>query len=79
VLWSKPKFPLRARGSDFRLEAVNKVGHTVRHDIVVSREMQKARQLSSRLRVIHMPFDMKGAPFVLTATVYDSLFDAFVS
>ena len=58
---------------------MKKAGHTARRDVVVSREVQQARQLSSRLRVIHMPFDKKGAPFVLAATVYDSLFDAFVS
>jgi len=58
---------------------VNKAGHTARRNIVVSREVQKARQFSSRLRVTFMPFDKKGAPFVLAAMVYDSLFDAFVS
>src|SRR5262249_21081234 len=73
------KFLLREGDNAFRLEAVNEAGTTARRDLVVSREVQKARQLGSRLRVIHMPFEKKGTPSVLAETVYDSLFDAFVS
>ena len=73
------KFLLREGDNAFRLEAVNEAGTIARRDLVVSREVPKARQLGSRLRVIHMPFEKKGTPSVLAETVYDSLFDAFVS
>jgi Curli production assembly/transport component CsgG/Glucodextranase, domain B len=73
------KLPLREGDNAFRLEAANEAGTTARRDLVVSRAVQKARQPGSRLRVIHMPFEKKGTPSVLAETVYDSLFDAFVS
>jgi len=72
-------FALREGDKTFHLEAVNEAGKVVPRDIVVSHEVSKARQLASRLRVLHMPFAKKGSPSVLAETVDDSLFDAFVS
>jgi hypothetical protein len=73
------KFLLREGDNAFRLEAANEAGITARRDLVVRRAVQHARQLGARLRVMCLPFDTKGAPSVLAETVYDSLFDAFVS
>src|SRR5262249_40991785 len=72
-------FALREGDNDFCLEATNEVGTTARRAVIVSREVQKARQLGSRLQVIQMPFTKKGVPSVLAEAVDNDLLDAFVS
>lgn len=73
------KFPLREGENTFRLEAIDEMGHTVRRDIVVIREVPRARQLGVRLRVSHLPFEKKGQTSVVSEAVYDNLLEAFVA
>jgi hypothetical protein len=63
----------------FLLEAVDDVGNTTRHEIVVSRKVAEVRRLDARLRVILLPLATKSDPSPHGDTVYDHLFNAFVN
>jgi hypothetical protein len=86
-LWRRPtrqlffgrKFPLHEGENTFHLEVVDDMGHTGRRDIVVTRDIPRARQLGLRLRVSNVPFQKKGQASVLSEAVYDNLLEAFVA
>jgi hypothetical protein len=72
--------PLRLqRDNGFLLEAIDERGNVTRCEIVVTHEVQKARQISSRLRVFLEPFKTLCNPGILAATVHDHLLSAIIA
>jgi hypothetical protein len=67
---------LKPGENQFVLEAVDSDGNVGREEILVIYEIPEIEQLSSRLRVVLLPFGEQGDGSLLTKAVYDGFFNA---
>jgi hypothetical protein len=71
--------PLQPGENTIVLEAVDEVGNTAQHPVVVTREARQVQQVGSRLRVSLLPFAKNGSASRLAESVYDNLFNVLVN
>ncbi|MDH3598798.1 MAG: hypothetical protein OEU26_04055 [Candidatus Tectomicrobia bacterium] len=72
------KIVLKPGDNRLTLEAVDEQGNKQTYEVVITHAVQKIKQLDTRLRLVLLPFELKGTPSELSQTVYDNFLKAMV-
>jgi hypothetical protein len=72
------KIVLRPGDNRLTLEAVDEQGNKQTYEVVVTYAVQKIKQLDTRLRLVLLPFELKGTPSELSQAAYDNFLKAMV-
>ncbi len=63
----------------FTIEAVDEQGNAQKAEVVVTHAVQQVKQLDSRLRLVLLPFELKGTSSELSEAVHGNFLQAMVS